>query len=168
MRLKEIPAGSRVFIDASIFLTVALKRPKRYVKACREFLARVEKKEVEAFISNLVLDEILYKLIQTEIAKKRGIRLRDVQDYQDYLEKNPTYISQLTECWKALDAVMQLGAKVLALPADFTEVAQACRSHNLLTRDALHTVTMRTHGLDILASTDSDFQRVPWIKLYRP
>lgn len=55
MELKDIPNGSKVFIDASIFLTVALKRPKRYVKACREFLAKVEKKEVEAFISNLVL-----------------------------------------------------------------------------------------------------------------
>jgi predicted nucleic acid-binding protein len=165
VELKDIPNGSKVFIDASIFLTVALKRPKRYVKACREFLVKVEKNEVEAFLSNLVLDEILYKLIQAEVAKRYGIKLREVSDY---VKRNPTCISQLSECWRALEAVMRLGVTVLAMPADFNEVAQTCRSYNLLTRDALHIATMRSHGLGILASTDSDFKRVPWIKLYQP
>jgi len=165
VRLKDIPKGSKIFIDASIFLTVALKRPKRYVAACREFLTKVERKEAEAFISNLVLDEILYKLIQTEAAKRHGLRLRDVPDY---IKQNPACISQLKQCWKAIDAIMRLGATVLPLPSDFRDVIEACKKYNLLTRDALHILTMQTHGLNELASTDSDFQRVPWIKLYQP
>ncbi len=71
MKLKDIPNGSKIFIDANIFLTVALKRPKRY-----------------------------------------GIKLREVPDY---VKRNPTCISQLSECWRALEAVMRLGVTVLAL-----------------------------------------------------
>lgn len=165
MHLKDIPASSKVFVDASIFLAVALNQPKRYTKACREFLARVEKKEVEAFISHVVLDEVLYKLMQTEIAKQHNLRLRDVPHY---VEQTPGCISRLTDCWKAVEAVMVLGATVVPLPADFKEVMETCKKYNLLTRDSLHIATMQAHGLDMLASADSDFQRVPWVQLYQP
>lgn len=165
MHLRDISAGSKVFVDASIFLTVALKRPQRYVKACEQFLLRVEKKEVEAFISNLVLDEVLYKLIQAEIARQQGLQLRDVEEYR---KRNPTCISQLNECWKAIEAILSMGVTVLPLPPDFKDVMDACKKYNLLTRDALHVMTIQSHGLDALASTDSDFQRVPWVKFYQP
>jgi predicted nucleic acid-binding protein len=165
VRLKDIPKDSKIFIDASIFLAVALKRPKRFVKPCEDFLARVDNKAVEPYISNLILDEVLYKLIQVEIAKQHGLHLHKVADYR---KQNPTCVSQLTECWKAIDAILSSGARVLPLSFAFKDVMQSCKHYHLLTRDAMHVQTMKNHGLATLASTDSDFKRVPGIKLCMP
>ncbi len=57
--------------------------------------------------------------------------------------------------------------KLKEIPNGSKVFIATCKRY-LLTRDALHTATMRSHGLDLLASTDSDFQRLPWIKLYQP
>ncbi len=164
MRLKDTPKGSRIFIDASILLTVALKRPKRYVAACREFLTKVARKEVEAFISNLVLDEILYKLIQTEAAKRHGLSVMSPITSNRIRHAFPSSKSAGKPSTLLCDWVPWC----CHCPLISEMLWKTCKKYHLLTRDALHILTMQAHGLNELASTDSDFQRVPWIKLYQP
>jgi predicted nucleic acid-binding protein len=48
---------------------------------------------------------------------------------------------------------------------DFVEVS---KKHQLMATDAAHLATMRNNGIKNLASNDSDFGRVPWIKLWMP
>lgn len=75
MFLSDIPLGASVFIDASIFLNVALE--EEHAEACRDFLKNVHEKRLSGFVSLAVLDEILFKLIQSEISILFKVPLRE-------------------------------------------------------------------------------------------
>ena len=40
--------------------------------------------------------------------------------------------------------------------------------HKLMTNDSVNLFLMKLTGLEDIASNDSDFDRVPWIKLWKP
>jgi predicted nucleic acid-binding protein len=46
--------------------------------------------------------------------------------------------------------------------------AALCQQVGLLTNDALSVAVMQAHGLNKVASADSDFDRVPGIRRYAP
>jgi len=64
LSLPDVPKGTDTYIDANIFLFIAFK--EKHFEESKEFLKRVHKKEVNGFISIVVLDEVLFKLIQAE------------------------------------------------------------------------------------------------------
>jgi len=58
-------------------------------------------------------------------------------------------------------------------PADILATAwlaafEISKKHQLLANDSLHVAVMQREGIDMLASDDRDFRRVPGIKVYWP
>jgi len=166
VELKDIPNGSKVFIDANIFLYPALNDP-RYRDSCKAFLERVSKGEVQGFASVLVLNEVLHKLMVSETANKHNLRGGEATSY---LKQNPDEIKQLTQVWKDMDHIKILpNLTVLDVPIDlFWKGVEHSNTFGLMAMDGAHIAVMEAHGLTDLASNDSHFQRVPWIKLYQP
>ena len=64
MPLSDVPKGTNTYIDANIFLFIAFK--EKHFEESKDFLKRVHKKEVNGYVSIVVLDEVLFKLIQAE------------------------------------------------------------------------------------------------------
>jgi len=60
MFLGDIPGGTRVFIDANVFLNVALE--EKHAGTCSDFLRRVNSDRLKGFVSLAVLDEVLFRL----------------------------------------------------------------------------------------------------------
>jgi len=62
--LSDVSKGTNTYIDANIFLFIAFK--EKHFEESKDFLKRVHNKEVNGFISIVVLEEVLFKLIQAE------------------------------------------------------------------------------------------------------
>ncbi len=163
MSLTQVPKGTNVYIDANIFLFVALKQ--KYIEESKHFLKRVHKKELNGFVSIVVLDEVLFKLIQAEASVKFNI---PISSTVQFLKTNPDKMQELAKCWKAMDKILSLNITILSVPEDFRLVMICCKEHKLLTRDALHVAVMRTQGLAHIATGDGDFKRVTGITAWMP
>ena len=65
--------------------------------------------------------------------------------------------------------MLQSNIGVFPVPAALLPpTAGLCRQHNLLTNDALIVAFMQHHGLTVLTSADTDFDRVPGLTRYTP
>ncbi|MCK4736385.1 MAG: PIN domain-containing protein [Methanophagales archaeon] len=40
--------------------------------------------------------------------------------------------------------------------------------YRLMSNDAIHVATMKQHGITNIATNDPDFERVEWIKVWKP
>jgi predicted nucleic acid-binding protein len=163
MSLSKIPKGTNVYIDANIFLFVAFKQ--KYIEDCKDFLKKICEKEINGFFSLVVLDEVLFKLIQAEASGKFKIPMNSTVQF---LKENPDKITELSKCWDALSRILSLNITILDVPKDFQLVINSCREYKLMTRDALHISVMKMNGISHIATADGDFKRVEGITIWMP
>ena len=165
MRLQDIPKGSRVFIDTNIFFFDIAQHPT-LCKPCRAFLERVEAGELAGAVSPVVWNELFHQLMLGEVARAQGI-----QPYQvaKLVKHNPESLKGL-KAYRLLETAQKIPNILVAdvLAGDWPAAIDLSKKHQLLANDALHVTVMQREGVQMLASDDRDFQRVPWLKLYRP
>ena len=76
---------------------------------------------------------------------------------------------KLTAFRQAIDRILQSSLQVLTITLAMLATAAALRQQiGLLTNDALSVAVMQAHGLTKIASSDTDFDRVPGITRYAP
>jgi predicted nucleic acid-binding protein len=138
---------------------------EKHFEESKDFLKRVHEKEVNGFVSIVVLDEVLFKLIQAEASVIFKIPLYATVQF---LKKNPDKIQELTKCWNALEKILSLNITILDAPKDFRLVMNNCREYKLMTRDALHVSVMKSNGITHIATGDGDFKRVPEVTVWTP
>lgn len=165
MDLKDILTGSRVFVDVNIWLYDISNHPT-FGGSCKAFLQRIAGGDLGGFVSVEVLNELLHRLVIGEVARRQELKLQAVGIY---LKRNPQILGKL-DAYNAVASVVALpNLRILeVLPGDFAQARAIMQQYHLLSNDALHAAVMQRNGLNILASKDADFQRVPWIKLYEP
>lgn len=161
----SIPAGSAVFIDANCLIYEATAHPV-YGPACQRLLERIENKEIAGFTSAQVLCEMSHRLMTIEAA---SLLSRPLAGITNWLRRHASEITRLTDHRKAIDGLAAIPVTVLPVSgAHVSRAADTSVAHGLLTNDALVVVVMNDNGLAILASLDSDFDKVPGIVRYAP
>lgn len=163
MSLGDIPEGTGVFIDANIFLNVALGETAADV--CKDFLKKVHDGKLRGFASLVVLDEILFKLLQSEISSKFKIPLREAVGYT---KRNPGCLTRLTKSWEAMENILSMNIAVLEMPKELKPVMSNCKKYGLFTRDSLHVTVMEQNNIKDIATNDSDFERVDFLRVWKP
>lgn len=131
-----------VFLDANVFLYAAGRdHPLR--DPCRRILRAVEEGSLSSNTSVEVVQELLFVLWRRGMAE-RGVRL----------------------------ARSVMGLFPEALPMGPAEVRGACdlleRQPGLTPRDAVHVVTMQSHGIEMIVSADTHFDSVEGIRRIDP
>jgi predicted nucleic acid-binding protein len=158
----------QVFIDANIFTYLLTGHPV-YGRSCQNLLEKVERGDIEAFISPLVIDEVSYVLM-VQTARKtvgpqdaRSIKKAMLDAWQDSL-------MPVAEFHGYLDVLISKGhLKVLTLDYSISKIALECaRDYRLLPRDALHTACCKAFGVKEMATNDGDFERVSFLNLWKP
>jgi len=70
------------------------------------------------------------------------------------------------------DAVTKLfgNLRVEVLPVEYKckELVEVISGYFLLPNDAFHVATMKRYGITNIATNDPDFERVEWIKVWKP
>ena len=164
MKLDDVRAGERIFVDANLLVYHFASHPV-FGPGCTDFLKRAQNNEVAAFISTHVLSEAAHHLMTFEASQQFGWPSKIV----DRLKRQPAQIQQLSAFRHAVEKVPQLGIQVLTIPANLVAAAAALSiQHGLLTNDALVVAVMQANGLTNIASSDADFDRVAGLRRYAP
>jgi len=165
MTFNDIPTGSAVFLDANTFVYAILGHPVHGL-ACSALLDRIEFQDIQGFTSSHVLSDTAHRIMTLEACDRFGW---PAQGIANRLRRHPSEIQQLVIPRRAVDEIQV--ARVNVLPVTAQQVSQAVdlsRQLGLLSGDALIVAIMRDQGLSLLASLDTDFDRVPGLTRYAP
>jgi predicted nucleic acid-binding protein len=127
---------------------------------------RIDARDVIGYTSTAVLSEVAHRLMMIEAQARYNWTAGKVIHR---LTQTPTIIAGLSAFATAVGQVVRSPIQVLAIgPPLVLSATTESQHHGLLSNDALIVAVMRQHGLTHLASTDTDFDRVPGITRYGP
>jgi predicted nucleic acid-binding protein len=163
--LSQIPSGSKVFVDANIFV-YHFGSDGDISDACTEFLLRVEEREVEASTSTIILSEVLHRLMIVEAVEKYRLPLRGIVRY---LKEHPDVVMTLEKYSVAPEKIRQMSVAISAIMIqDLLDSKGVRDSYGLLTNDSTSVSIMKRFGIADIATNDSDFERVNGLRVWKP
>lgn len=161
--LDEFTEG-RIYVEANIFLFTALADAK-YGPSALRFLERASTDEIELLTSTLTLDEVSFVALKAKLEEKHAVMRNQVL----YLKRNPEVVKALaSDINQIVEHVVGLATLVEVNASDVEQMRQYVKEFGLLPRDAIHLGVAHRLGLTCMASSDSDFDRVPWLTRYAP
>ncbi len=160
--LDDIPAGQRVFLDATVFIYHFVRASSQ----CRRLLERCERSELFGVTSVVTLAETAHRLMMIEAVADGHLAAGGVARK---LRERPDIVSQLRRYNEAVESIAAWGVEVRALELGCClRAAEVRATEGLLTNDSLIVSTMRDEGIDSIATADADFQRVGGLRVFRP
>jgi predicted nucleic acid-binding protein len=160
--LSEIPAGTRVFVDAAIFIYHFTGASP----ACCSLLARCESGRLNALTSTLAVAEVTHRLMTIEAVARGLVAPGNVAGK---LRRRPEVVCQLSLYQEQAEKIPWMGVEVI--PVDRRLLATAAplrRRYGLLTNDSILLATALDQGIAAFASADRDFERVDTVQLFCP
>jgi predicted nucleic acid-binding protein len=165
MTFDALLPGQAVFVDGNT-LIYYFTAHYRFGPACKKLLDRIENREISGFTSAAVLTEVVHRLMTIEACQRFGWPVKGIARR---LRKHPAEVQQLTHSRQAVDELTLIGLDVLpAAKSQVSLVPDISRQTGLLCGDALIVAVMQDHGLTLIASEDSDFDRVLGTTRYAP
>jgi predicted nucleic acid-binding protein len=131
-----------------------------------QLLQRIENQEIQGYTSTAMLTETAHRLMTLEAQTRFGWSSGKIVRR---LKQNPGAFQGLTGFRRAIERLHQSRIQVLTIPAALVVTATALsQQFGLLITDALIMAVMQANGLTRLASSDTDFDRVPGTTRYAP
>jgi predicted nucleic acid-binding protein len=170
MQLADFAQDAEIFIDANIFTYFALQNPI-YQTACTAFLSRVEAGEVRAVASVFSLNEAFYTML---IGK--GSELLNSTKIKQIKAKLTNDSTFSTACYQAcldfnryMTILRATGLRLVEVDYDLQVKALPLgHKYRLLPTDALHVATCQHYGIAHIATTDSHFEHVDQLTVWKP
>lgn len=162
MKLNDLRNGESVFIDANIFIY----HFGGHSAECKAFLERCARRDLLGYTATTTLAEVLHRLMVAE-AVQRGIVT--TKSPVKILREKPELVKQLSRYNEDVSRIAQMNLVIWDLTLEVLTQSQAIReSEGLLTNDSLVVAFMRNYSLKKLVTTDSDFERVQGLEIYKP
>jgi predicted nucleic acid-binding protein len=163
--LNNLPDGTIVYVDSNIFIYDATNHPK-YAASCSIFLDRIESGEISGVTSILSINETVHKLsiieLSTKLKKKPALIIALVK-------KDPSLLDNLVAPFLAAENIMNMNLEIVNLLVPmFVVVLESMKRYRLMSNDAIHVATMKKRGITDIATNDPDFERVNWLKVWKP
>ena len=161
----EISSHSKVFLDTNILLYAVTDHP-RFGQWCNTLLDRIHRGDVTGYVSAVVLNEFIHKLIIGEVAQKTGLKPGQVIQY---LKRKPEALEEL-ETYAIVDEVdARYDLIILEVTADIFRMARRLmQAYRLMSNDALHLAVIQKSNLQNLATNDSDFDGIEGVHVWKP
>ncbi len=169
MFLSDHISDECIFIDSNIFIYNALDNPI-YAESCSDFLMLVETNKINAVITPMVMDEVLFKILVAEASQHiENFNIRNLKKKM----KDPIFSSVVYRPVKKyseyLIELTYAGLEILDINERTIKKSIILgEKYGLLTTDAIHLAAMKQYEIIYLASNDSDFDKVDFIKVYKP
>jgi predicted nucleic acid-binding protein len=162
LTLDEIPANTRVFVDAPIFIY----HFTGVSEECRRFLERCESTELDALTSSVVVAEVAHRLMMIEAVSRGQVSSGDVARK---LRERPDIVKALEIYQVQVGRIFLMSVDVVPVDSGTILRSEKVRSeHGLLVNDSLVVTSALDHGATALASLDRDFEALGDLPLYRP
>jgi len=162
--LAILPSGTRVFIDANVFIYHFTQAP--LTSACTSFLQRVEAGDLQGITSVVILAEVAHRLMILEAIRSLGLSPRTAVKK---LKEQPDLVRQLSHYKVVTERIPSFNVMVEPVTFDHCRTAQSLSVlHGLLTNDSLSAAVMQALGMTDIASNDPDLTAVPDLTIWRP
>ena len=163
-KLSDIPEDSLVFVDSNIFLYFVLEHPL-YFESCKNLFKRIEKGEMMGFINSIVFSETYFTYMRIQIKETHDITLKEVfaliRDDPDVIKDiNLEPVDLIFEIPNMY--LMNVQRKTLDLLSSFIS------KYAMLPNDTLHVLTCYDSEIGNIATNDSDFKRIDFLKMWKP
>jgi len=160
--LAEIPTGTRVFLDATIFVY----HFTGVSPSCRKLLSRCEAGQLRALTSAVAVAEVTHRLMTIEAVAQGWVQPGNVLKK---LRERPEIVRRLSLYQEQVDKIPRMGVEVIPLDRPLLAIAFPLRKrYGLLTNDSLLLATALSRDAVAFASADHDFERVETIQLFQP
>jgi predicted nucleic acid-binding protein len=166
MNLSDLESGFSIFIDANIFIYHFSKESK-FNPASSDFLERVESREVYGFTSIPVVQEVTHRMMIIEAAAIL-VEIKP-KDLVKYLKKHPEAVQKLVTHQSIPAKIRSFNLEIISPDIEtLVRSQQIKRKYGFLSNDALSVQILEDLRINNLATNDSDFERVDFIKVYKP
>src|SRR5262245_16318471 len=109
MTLKDVPPGATIFVDSNIFLLFFHAHPQ-LGDPCRDFLERIERKEIVGVTSAQVLGDVAHRLMTVEASVIQKWPMRGIGRK---LKRHPALVTKLSRYRQAIDEISLFGVGTL-------------------------------------------------------
>jgi predicted nucleic acid-binding protein len=162
LTLDQISSGTRVFVDAPIFIY----HFTGVSEECRRFLERCEAADLDALTSSVVVAEVAHRLMMMEAIAEGRVTPGNVAKK---LRERPDVVRQLRKYQAQVERIPLMSVEVVPVDSGTVLRSEGVRTdYGLLVNDSLVVTSARDHEAAALASADRDFERVQGLSLYRP
>lgn len=162
MDIKLLPNGEDVLIDTNIFVYYL----SNLSPECKELLRRIARGELKAFVTTVIIAELLHRRMMAEAVMK-GL-ISSGQPVKK-LKAQPHLIQQLTDYITHVKMLLQLPLQVVEATATDVQSSHALRrAHGLFVNDSINLACALRLGITNIATHDADFNRVPNILVWEP
>ena len=152
----------KIYVETNILLSAALADAK-YGPSALRFLERSCGDEIELLTSTLTIDEVSFVALKVKLKEKYGVTRNQVL----YLKRNPEVVMALaSDVNQIVENVLSLTTLVSVSAPDIQQMRLYIKEFGLLPRDAIHLAVTHRLGLTCMASSDSDFDGIPWLSRY--
>lgn len=163
-RLSNVPKNSFIFVDSNIFLYFLMEHSFHF-ESCKYFIERIEKGEVIGFIDSAVVSETYFTYMRTRIKETFDIALREVIEF---IKKDPDIIKEID--LEPVDMVFKIPNMYLMniQQKALDSFGDSILTYELLPNDTFHMLICYNYGIENIATNDSDFERVNFLKMWKP
>ena len=162
--LLEFPLHSPVFIDANIFLYFLLK-DEQYFSICEEFLSKVEMGEIIGFTDTLTMAETIFLYFKTHLIARHKLKPKQ---FLSFAKSHPLEVAKV-DINLALKLFTTETLRIIEPPQHIIiEYLPRLHRYGLLPNDTFHLLTMDYLNLINIATNDKDFERIPYINIWKP
>jgi predicted nucleic acid-binding protein len=159
--IRDIPSGSDVFIDANVLIYGLAGQSAE----CKDLLERCSREEVIGVCLFETANEATHRFMLAEAKSKGLISSENVRE----LRGKPEVVKGLADYWRNTERVLALNLLFIPLYEEILRTAYGERqAAGLLTNDSMIVSSMRSFGVQNLASADGDFDRVAGITVFGP
>ena len=162
LTLDDIPDGTSVYVDANIFIYHFAAQSDE----CRRLLNRCQKMDIRGVTGAHVILEVAHRLMIMEAVAKELVSVGNVPSK---LKSRPEVVSQLTDYWGSVGAIME--GNVTVLDTDVTTVKASLywrQRYGLLVNDSVSAAMMDQADIRTIATNDRDFSRVQGLTVHIP
>lgn len=162
MTFDDIPPGTRIFVDANIFIYHFGGQSFE----CQNLLKRCAQQQLVGYTSTFILAEVLHRLMIAEAIEKNLVSPKTAVQK---LAEMPELVKQLVQYNENVSQIAKMGLTISSLTPEIVAASQAVRTrYGLLTNDSLLIASMNELGIVDLASADAGFTSVLGIRVYGP
>ncbi|MBS1790265.1 MAG: type II toxin-antitoxin system VapC family toxin [Acidobacteria bacterium] len=162
MDIKLLPAGKDVLIDTNIFVYYL----SNLSPECKETLRRIARGELNAFVTTVIVAELLHRRMIAEAVMKGLI---SPGQPVKRLKAQPHIIQQLTDYITHVEMLLQLPLQLVEVTAGDIQSSHALRrAYGLFVNDSINLACALRLGIANIATHDADFARVPLVTVWEP
>jgi hypothetical protein len=154
-----------IFIDTNIFL-YAFNKKHRFYESSLRFLSKCQDGETLGFSSVNCINEFFYKVTISELEEITGMNKTELLPY---IKREPTLISKCHFAQRAIEDILKSRIVLLPFTTEILKTAlDISNKYNLLASDAIHAASCKYYDIKNIATNDSDFERVDFLKVWKP